>query len=493
MIAGQVLLEGLALTACGGLVGTLLAVWGVKLVATARVFALPPYVTLAVDSQVVAAIVAVLGLTALVSGALPAMWSTRLTATHQLRDVGRGTTLGRRQRLTIDGLVAAEVAFSFVLLVASGLMVRSYGNLLRSDPGFRTERLQRMAITLDPRVFGSAGRQLQFVREAKAALAAHPGVTQVSFIAGVLPPWFDPDVPLAVGGAARPDLSAVRQHSVDERFFDVMEIPLLAGRAFTPGDDAGAPRVALVGRSVARALAGGDGLGAVGRSIGLVGAMHDPTAITPVEIVGVVADVRYNGPRGATLRDHDIYLPMAQRMSGTLSIAITTSMDPAVLLPSFRRTLTRLAPTSPLHWISTMEEELALQFGDARLYAWLTGVFGVTALLLVTLGIYSVIANAVVRRLAELSVRIAVGARPVDIIALVLTQATRPLAIGVGTGALVAAAGVGVARTLIYGMGLRDPATFGIVGALILLTGAAASYFPARRAARVDPNTLWRS
>jgi predicted permease len=492
VIAGQVLLECLVLTVAGGLLGTLLAVWGVKLVVSAKVFSLPPYVTLAVDAQVVAVIVGLLGSTAVVSGALPALWSARLNAAHQLRDAGRGTTLGRRQRLTIDGLVAAEVAFSFVLLVASALMVRSYANLLRSDPGFRTERLQRMAITLDPREFPSADRQLAFAREARTALAAHPGVAQVSLMAGVLPPWFDPEVPLAVGGVSRTELSAVRRHSVDERFFDVMSIPLLAGRAFTSNDDADAPPAAIVGQSVARALAGGDGLAVVGRTIGVVGTMHDPTAITPVEIVGVTADVRYNGPRGANPRDHDVYLPIAQSMSGTLSIAITTSVDPATLLPSFRRTLTQLAPTSPLHWISTMEEEQALQFGDARLYAWLTGVFGATALLLVMLGIYSVIANAVARRLAELSVRIAVGARPVDIIGLVLSQATRPLALGVGVGAVVAAAGLGVARTLVYGMELRDPATFAVVGLLLVLTGIAASYFPARRAARVDPNTLWR-
>lgn len=493
VIVRQILVESLVLTAVGGLAGTFLATRGVRAVATAGVFQLPPYVSLAVDARVVAAAMGLLLLTAALSGVLPALLGARLQAGHQLREIGRGTTLGRRQRRTIDGLVAAEVALSFLLLVAAALMVRSYANLASSDPGFRVDRLQRLAITLDPREFATPDPQLEFAREVRAELSAQPGVTGVSVIAGVLPPWFDPEVAIAVGGVPRPDLSAVRRHAVDEHFFTVMGIPLRNGRALTARDDGAAPRVAVVSRSVARALAGGDGAAALGMRFEAVRRGQTASGGAPVEIVGIAEDVRYNGPRGSPVQvDRDLYLPIAQAPDPTLSIAVATAGDPAPLLAGFTRLLGRLAPTSPQHWISTMEEELALQFGDARLYAWLTGVFGATALLLVTLGIYSVIANAVTRRLAELSVRMAVGARPRDIVRLVVVQASRPILLGVAIGGAVAMAAVGVAASLVYGMGTRDPSTFAGAALLILAAGLAASYLPARRATRLDPSVLMR-
>ncbi|HSA55431.1 MAG TPA: ABC transporter permease, partial [Gemmatimonadaceae bacterium] len=382
VIVRQILLESGLLAVAGGAAGVLLAVRGVRAVAAAGVFQLPPYVSLGVDARVVAAAMGLLLVTAMVSGALPAWLAARLNAGHQLREIGRRTTLGRRQRLTIDGLVAAEVAFSFLLLVASALMVRSYANLANSDPGFRVNRLQRLAITLDPGEYATPERQLAFAREVRDELEAQPGVTGVSVIAGVLPPWFDPEVQIAVGGVPRPELSAVRGHAVDEHFFAVMGIALPGGRAPTARDDATAPRVAVVSRSVARALAGGDGLGALGMRFEIVRRGQAAPAATSVEIVGVAEDVRYNGPRGSPVQvDRDIYLPIAQEPDPTLSIAVATAGDPSPLLPGFQRLLGRLAPTSPQHWISTMEEEFALQFGDARLYAWLTGVFGATALL----------------------------------------------------------------------------------------------------------------
>jgi putative ABC transport system permease protein len=169
---------------------------------------------------------------------------------------------------------------------------------------------------------------------------------------------------------------------------------------------------------------------------------------------------------------------------------VTTARDPGPLLPSLQRTLGRLAPTSPLHWVSTMEEELALQFGDARLYAWLTGVFGASALLLVTIGIYGVISNAVTRRWSELGVRMAIGARPADIVALVLGQASRPMLLGIVVGALASLAAATLATSLVYGIASTDPLTYVGVGVILLGTGLVACLLPARRATRLDPKDV---
>jgi putative ABC transport system permease protein len=297
-------------------------------------------------------------------------------------------------------------------------------------------------------------------------------------------------VPLAAGGVPRPELAAVNRHVVDEAFFDVLGIALRDGRTFQEGDGVGPRRVAVVSRTLARALAGGDGRGALGRTFVIARDPRQRGTPEPIEVVGIVEDVRYHGPRTERAADHDLYVPIPQAPSPILSIAVATDGDPEIVLGALRRALGRLAPTSPVHWVSTMEEELGLQFGDARLYAWLTAVFGASALLLVTIGIYGVMSNAVTRRWAELGVRIAVGARPRDIVALVLGQASRPMLLGLVVGAAAAAASATLAASLVFGVASTDPATFAGVAAILLATGLAACYLPARRATRLDPKVV---
>ena len=486
----QLVAESLLLTTVGGVIGGALAVAGVRFFARAELFSLPSYVTLEVDAGSMVNASGIILLTAVLAGVLPAWLGSRVGPARPLSEMSRSGTASRRQRLIVDGLVGAEVAFSFLLLTGSMLMVRTYANLLASDVGYRTERLQRLAITLDPMEYPTPETRLAFVEEARAALRAEPGVSDVSIIAGVLPPWFDAEMRIAIGGVEVPELSAVQRHAIDDAFFRVMEIPLREGRMFATTDVAGSPRVAIVSRSLARALVGGDGRDAIGSSI-QVGTSRAPEPPSrTLEIVGIVEDVRYHGPRSDRAADHDLYVPIAQAPDMILSIAVTTIRDPALIEGSLRRTLGRLAPTSPQHWISTMEGELAAQFGDARLYAWLTAVFGASALLLVAIGIYGVMSNGVRRRWAELGIRMAVGARPSDIVVLVLGQATRPMVFGLVIGVAAAAASATLAQSLVFGIAPTDPGTFAIVAAAIVGIGLVACYLPARRAARLDPRQV---
>ena len=489
-IVRQLALESIVLTLVGGAIGTLLAVWGVRVFARSGVFRLPAFVPLDVDVSVIAIAVGLVLITAMLGGVLPAWLGSRLGGAGGLREIGRGTTMSRRQRRMIDGLVAAEVAFSFMLLTGTLLLVRTYANLVRSDLGFRVETLQRLAVSLDPAEHPSALEQLGFVQRAREALLAQPGVEAVSFQSGVLPPWVDDAAPIAVAGVPRPELSAVHRHPVDEYFFDVLDIALEHGRPFLPSDDAGAHPVAIVSRSLARAVAGGDGREAVGRTIQIGRDARALERAAPISIVGIVEDVRYHGPLGDRPADHDLYIPMRQAPSAIVSVAITTDRDPAMVLGSIQRTLGRIAPTSPLHWISTMEEELGIQYGDARLYAWLTLVFGVSGLLLVAIGVHGVIANGVTRRRAELGIRMAVGARPSDIIALVVKEGARPLVFGLGLGALAALAGARLAVSLVHGVTPTDPLTYLSVGLLLLSIGVIACWLPARRATRLAPTRM---
>jgi hypothetical protein len=264
-----------------------------------------------------------------------------------------------------------------------------------------------------------------------------------------------------------------------------MGMRLLQGRTFEPGDRAAGATAALVSASFARRLADGTGRDAIGQRLRLtMPGMGDAGVI---DVVGVVNDVVYNGPLRPRPADHDLYVPIERGGPGAFSIAIETTVDPASLVDPLSRELGRLAPTSPQHWISTMEGELALQYRDARLYASLSGLYGIAAALLAVLGIYSVLANDVARRHRELGVRMAVGARASDIVRLVLRDGARNLIVGVGAGLLLAAFATRLLAGLLYGVTPGDPVTLAIVAAGLIAAGVVAAWVPARRAARVDP------
>lgn len=487
-IGRQLLTESVMLAMLGGLIGVAAAFAGVKLFMAREVIALPSYVTISPDGRVVLFAIAVVLVTGILFGTLPALFASRLDTAGRLREATRGGTQGRRQRLIGQGLVILEVALTVVLLVSSALMLRTYGNLSRGDLGFRTKNVLRMAITLDATAYGSVDAQLRFANEVREAFGRQPGVRNVSLVGGVLPPWSDASVGVAVDGRPIDALADVRRHPVDDAFFDVLDVRLLHGRAVASSDGPGSARVTVIDQHLARQIAGGDGSGAVGRSIQFVNTRPSRSLSPPVQVVGIVENLRFEGPLADIGRTgYDLYMPLAQAPDNVLSIAVLTSVDPASLIRPLQKELGRLAPSSPTHWISTMEEELALQYQDARLYAWLSTIFGVTALLLAVIGVYGVLANAVSRRFVELGVRMALGATGRDIARLVLRQGMSTLLAGLVAGGILAVAATRLLASLLYGIAPSDPVSYVVVAATLVLSGALAAYLPARRAAKVDP------
>ena len=204
-------------------------------------------------------------------------------------------------------------------------------------------------------------------------------------------------------------------------------------------------------------------------------------------------DLRDLGPLSGRKRDHDVYVPLEQSAGTVLLMAITTPRDPASLIQPMQAALGKLAPTSPVHWVSTMDEELAAQYADARLYAWLTGVFAASGLLLAALGIYGVLSNVVSRRFTELAIRMALGAAATDVTRLVLREGMAILLAGLAAGAALAAVLTRLFRDVLYEVGPADPAAFVAEAACITLAGALATWFPARRAAKAEAATLLRN
>jgi putative ABC transport system permease protein len=494
-ILRRLLIESLLLSIIGGVVGTLLAFWGIKLFAATESINLPPYVSLSPDWNVVGLAVALVLFTGVLFGVLPAWFGSSINVSQNLREAGRGLSLGRRQRFSGQVLIVVEVMLTFVLVIAALLMIRTYLNLANCKVGYRTDHVARLAITLDGREFPGPQEQLNFAERAKEALGRYPGVRGVTFMAGILPPHDDTVADVVLDGVPNEALRQVFRHAVDPDFLNVFDIHVKWGRNVARADRQGTPQVALVSETLARFLAGGDGRGALGKRFQLIRDARTQELTDPFEIVGIVTDVLYMGPRSINegLPTHfDIYVSMYQFPTQTLSTAVVTEKDPATMLPALQSELGRLAMTSPVHWVSTVDGDLRDEYTDVRFYTYLSVGYSICALLLAALGIYGVLANSVSRRFGELGIRMAVGAQGSDIVRLVLGQGMRTLLLGLVLGVGVAALGTRLIASILYGVAAGDPLTFVMVAAVMVAIGLAACYLPARQATRIDPVVVLR-
>ena len=478
----QLLIESLIIAGAGGIAGVALAAFAVRAVAASGAFALPPYVAMAIDLRVAFIGMLLIALTGLLFGALPARVGaserTPLTSTASTR-----VSMGIRERRYGRVLVVTQVAFTFLLLTGATLLFRTYQKLVGDDLGYRTQHLLRMAITPDPAIYSNQGARVALAAEIKRTFESYPGVRTAAVMAGVLPPWFDDVADVAATGDAR--LRDVGRHAIGPDFFEVMGMTLVGGRGFDLADRVAGADTALASESLARRLGEMTGRPAIGERVTLT--TPGMPGAESLEIVGVVNDVVYNGPLRPRAAHHDLYVPLELGGAGALSLAIHTDIDPAALIDPLSRELGRLAPTSPQHWISTMEGELALQYRDARLYASLSGICGAAAAIVAVLGLSSTLSHHVARRRRELGVRLAFGARGVDVVRLILFEGARTLTIGVLVGVALA---LGVTRwlaSLLYGVAPNDPVTYLVVAAALLLSGLCACAIPSIRAGRVDP------
>ncbi len=478
--------EGLLIAAIGGGAGLALAFVGLRSFAASQLVAVPAYVSLGIDVWSAVASLALVFVTATLFAAGPARHVIRVRADQALQPSGLRVIGDRRHRRSGQLLVAVQIALTFVMLVGAALLARTYQNLLRHDLGYRTTSLLRLALTPDAGAFRDRPSRLALAADIKRTLDASPGVIRTSVMSGVLPPWFDDTVDVTMDAATT--VRDVGHHAIGPEFFETMNIGLLRGRLFEPADRVDGARAAVISRAFATRLEELRGRDALGQSLRL--GMPGMGAVGDVEVVGIVNDVVYNGPLRPRGSDFDIFVPLERAMPGALSIAVHTSVDPASLIGPLTRELGRLAPTSPQHWISTMEDELALQFQDARLYASLAGLYGAAAIALAVLGVYSVLAHSVARRRHELGLRMAIGATAGDMMRMVMAEALRPITFGLAIGAIIAANVSRLLGGLLFGVPSSDPQIYGVVAVVLVSCGLVAVLMPARRASRTKPGVL---
>ncbi len=468
----QLLLEALMLCGSGAAIGTALAVAGTFAVSRLQGTTLPLLNGVRVDLVVLGFTVLVAMLAGVASGLLPALHASAFAASA-LAEGARGSTDGRGGRAR-RALVVAEVALVCVLLTGAGLLARSLGRVLDVQPGFAFDNV--IAVRVDPaqgnRVFGATNAAYfdALVREVSGV----PGV-QTLGLTDALPlgdnfGWrrWDASIP---GRDETHERMTPLVRMVDEGYLRTMQIPVLAGRAFTTSDDS----VIILNERLARALWPNES--AIGRYVRSSGVNR--------RVVGVVGDVRYFGlDRDADL---EMYMPLRTGDYQSVDLVVRAAAPPAALVSGIRAALHRVDPTLPVAEFRTMQQLVDRSVFARRFVAMLVVAFAAFGLILAALGIYAVISYSVTLRTQEISIRMALGATPRVLLASILGQTGRMVLVGAVIGlaaSLVAARGI---RGLLFGVGTSDPATFAATLAMLTIVALLAGYLPARRATQVDP------
>ncbi len=483
-LIGQLLTESILLALLGGAVGTLLALWGVDLLPAFSSVPLLGLLDIQIDSTVLLVALSLSLLVGVVFGLAPALGGTRLDLRQALHQAGRrGDSATGRGRLR-DFLVVFEVAISLVLLSGAGLMIRSFRELHRTSPGFRTDHLLTLRLDLASSRYDEGQAILGFRRQAAERVRTLPGVESVAL-------W-GPFVPGESYAGTRifPEGSTTRvaEVGVITRFHYVspgalreVGLPILHGRGISAEDGENTFPVAVVSESLA----------------GLLWPVDDPVGKrfrafagdNILMVVGIAGDARHRDRVGRYADNvHDIYLPHTQfPASPELSLVVRTSIDPAGLVSPIRQVIHQLDSGLPVFDIRTMEQLMAEEEADTQLTAVLMSLFAVEALLLATLGIYGVLAYSVSQRTHEIGIRMALGAQPRDIFRLVVGQGVLLTLIGVGVGLAASFALTRFLESMLFGVSATDPATFVGVAVLLATVAMLACYLPARRATKVDP------
>jgi putative ABC transport system permease protein len=483
----QVLTESFLLALCGGIAGIFLAFYATKVIVTLGATVIPQLVVVSLDARVLAFTATLSVVTGLLFGIVPALRTSPVNLNETLKEGSR--TSGAAHDNLRKVLAVTEIALSLVLLAGGGLLLRSFSRLIGVDPGFRSDHLLTMDIAVPSTTYpeGTA-KPVALYQTLLRRVTALPGVVSAGAV-NVLPLSADFDTAGAEpeGFAHGPGATPYpERYIVTPGYLTALGIRLVRGRLFTDADQAGAPLVALVSKTAAQRW--WPNQDPMGRRVKVPGFDYSPQPWRTV--VGVVEDVKQAGLDAP--HTMQIYLPHAQYGVVYLTLVVRTKSNPMSLASEVRRRTMQLDPELAVSNIASMDQVLSDSVASRRFSTVLLGALAGLGLILASVGVYGVISYGVSQRTREIGIRMALGAARSDVLSMVVTQGMNLLLIGAGAGTLLALLLTPVMSGLLFGVSPGDPIAFLGSETFLALVALAASYIPARRAAKVDPMVALR-
>jgi putative ABC transport system permease protein len=482
-LVGLLMIESLVLAMAGAILGIFIAWGGLKVLIAAMPQDLIPAETIIQLNAPVLPLTLCLGvLTALMFGLAPALQSCKRDLNESLRDSGKGVGDGFRGRWLRDAVVVCEVALSLTLLIGAGLLMRSFVVLREINLGLRADHVFQTAVVLPPERYKTAEQVTNFFRPLLARLKASPGVIDAAE-SSALPPFNYEQSKIEIPGRThQEDWQAMFQH-VSEEYFRALRIEFKEGRGFSEAEVNDARKVAVVNETfVHKYLANENPIGQRVQLVSVDG-IPDPS----FEIIGVVRDVTNSGLQA--LIEPEVWVPYTIAASRrTRVLIVRTAQDPRTMMDLVQRELWAADSGAALAFPGTLEDRIRkFLYAGPRFGSVLMTIFGCVGLILVTVGVYSVLAYSTARKTQEIGIRMALGAAGADVLGMVVRTGLRLLLLGTVVGLAISSVLGRIMGAQLAGVKSYDPATLAVTTLLLTLTAALASWIPARRAARVDP------
>ena len=494
-LARQLVTEATMLTVAGAVVGLAASYWALQILVAGALAGLPRADEIALDGQVVGFTLALALAVGLAISVVPMLSLHRMNLNQAIREEGRSGTAGRRARLVRRVLVASQVAFAFMLLVAAGLLLASFRRVLQVDPGFNTQSVLTGNVSLPQSRYADDAARRAFMNRALERVRSLPGVVEAGATSTIPFGGSNSDsVIVAEGYEMKPGESLVSPTQIiaTDGYFEALQVPLVAGRFFTDGDTERAPRVIIIDEQLARRF--WPGQSPLGRRMWQPDDVREfttgpgPTARF-YTIVGVVRRVSIGGlvETADDFRHGAYYFPYPQSPESFMTLAIRTAGSPESLTAAVRREISAIDPELPFYSVRTIAELMERSLANRRTPMMLAVAFGAVALMLAAVGIYGVLAYQVTQRTREMGIRMALGSDAGAIFRLVIGEGAALLAVGFVLGL----AGVFALRrslaTQLYEVQPMDPPVVGLVAAVLCIVGLIACAVPARRASRINP------
>ena len=480
-VVRQLLTESVLLAVSGGVLGVLLGEWGMRVTIASIPIELPYWMHFQLDAKVVAIVVVVSVVSGIAFGLAPAWQVTSGDLLTPLREGTPGGGDTRARRRMRNTLVVAEVALAVLLLIGSGLMVRSFLRMQEQKHALRADGVLTGTVTLPVAMYEDEAKRVAFFQEWRHALE---GLSGVQSVGGVLNlhlgrnNWSMSVQREGIDPPKSPEMPIVAYNVITPGYLKTVGLTLLRGRDITEADGEDGARVMILNESAAKKLWPKED--ALGKRLRFDDKVEYST------VVGITADVSQHY-KSSRERMAEAMVPYKQWKGQTLTWTIRTTGDPAALAPAVRALLRTRAPSLPFYNVRSLNEQFSRNMWEPRLYAQLLGVFSVLALIIAALGIYGVMAYSVAQRTREIGIRMALGAARADVQRLVVGQATKLTLAGLGLGLALSFALTRFMASQLFGIRPDDPPTFGTVAVVLAASAVLAAWLPTARAVRVDP------